>query len=348
MNPAASDATQAGKSNPAIAATAAPPQHPTPNVPDHELLRRIGGGSYGEVWLAKNKLGTLRATKVVYRSTFEDSRPFEREFKGIQKFEPISRSHEGLVDILQVGGGEEYFYYVMELADAARDEKWNGGKGEKENQTLSPQESIVPLATVLHFSPANYQPRTLRHDVKQRARLPVAECIEIARSLASGLAHLHAHGLVHRDVKPSNIIFVNGAPKLADIGLVADVSEARSFVGTDGFIPPEGPGSPSADLYSLGKVLYEISTGLDRQAFPKLPAYLKNSPERVALSELNEIITKACDTDPRARYSNAKCMLDELVLLGDGKSVRRKRSAERAWSITKRAAAVLVLAGLLL
>jgi len=74
-----------------------------PTIPDHELIRYIGGGSYGEVWLGRNKLGTLRAVKIVYRRTFEDSRPFEREFHGIQKFEPVSRSHEGLVDILQVG-----------------------------------------------------------------------------------------------------------------------------------------------------------------------------------------------------------------------------------------------------
>ena len=88
-----------------------------PLIPDHKLLRRIGHGSYGEVWLGRNRLGTLRGIKIVHRSAFEDARPFEREFKGIQKFEPISRSHEGLVDILQVGGTEEYFYYVMELAD---------------------------------------------------------------------------------------------------------------------------------------------------------------------------------------------------------------------------------------
>src|SRR5438552_55144 len=91
-----------------------------PAIPDHELVRCIGHGSYGEVWLARNKLGTLRAVKIIYRQSFEDSRPFEREFKGIQKFEPISRSHDGLVDILQVGGTDEYFYYVMELADPAQ------------------------------------------------------------------------------------------------------------------------------------------------------------------------------------------------------------------------------------
>src|SRR5205814_9369801 len=102
-------------------------------------------------------------------------------------------------------------------------------------------------------------------------RLQPDECVRIALSLTSALEHLHQNGLVHRDIKPSNIIFVNGAPKLADIGLVADVDEARSFVGTVGFIPPEGPGTTQADVYSLGKVLYEMLTGEDRQEFPALP-----------------------------------------------------------------------------
>src|SRR5216117_3359354 len=65
-------------------------------------------------------MGTFRALKIVYRQNFDHDRPFEREFKGIEKFEPISRSHEGLVDILQIGRNDQagHFYYVMELADA--------------------------------------------------------------------------------------------------------------------------------------------------------------------------------------------------------------------------------------
>jgi len=59
-------------------------------------------------------------------------------------------------------------------------------------------------------------------------------------ALTSALAFLHEQGLVHRDIKPSNIIFVQGQPKLADIGLVAGSDETSSFVGTEGFIPPEG------------------------------------------------------------------------------------------------------------
>src|SRR5213593_3350421 len=95
--------------------------HQAAQIPDHELLRPIGHGSYGEVWLARNVMGTYRAVKVVYRDTFDSARPFEREFSGIQKFEPVSRLHDGLVDILQVGRNDAagYFYYVMEVADDA-------------------------------------------------------------------------------------------------------------------------------------------------------------------------------------------------------------------------------------
>src|SRR5258708_14056762 len=92
-----------------------------PQIPDHSLLRRIGAGSYGEVWLARNVLGTYRAVKVVYRKTFEHDRPYEREFGGMQKFEPVSRTHEGLVNVLQIVPNDQagYFYYIMTLPYAA-------------------------------------------------------------------------------------------------------------------------------------------------------------------------------------------------------------------------------------
>src|SRR5207249_3102970 len=105
--------------------------------------------------------------------------------------------------------------------------------------------------------------RTTRSRISRHRLSPTTT---FSMSSARAPAHLHGHGLVHRDVKPSNIIFVGGAAKLADIGLVAGVDDARSFVGTEGYIPPEGPGTPSADCYSLGKLLYELSTGHDRTA----------------------------------------------------------------------------------
>src|SRR5262245_19308137 len=104
-----------------------PPEAPArtemPRVPDHELVRRIGAGSYGEVWLARSITGQWRAVKVIVRADFWNERPYEREFRGILQFEPISRSHAGLVHVLHVGrdDGGGLFYYVMELADPAVD-----------------------------------------------------------------------------------------------------------------------------------------------------------------------------------------------------------------------------------
>src|SRR5436190_3125073 len=280
-------------------------------VPDHELIQRIGRGSYGEVWLARNLMG-YRAVKIVYRKNFQHQRPFERELAGIKKFEPISRSHESFVDILHVGQNEKggYFYYIMELGD-------DSSMGQSIN-------------------PRFYVPKTLSREAVSRGRLPLSECVRLGLSLSAALDSLHTHGLVHRDVKPSNIIFVNGVPKLADIGLVADINEARSYVGTEGFIPPEGPGSAQADIYSLGKVLYEISTGKDRHDFPELPTLLDQTEDLVGFVELNEVILHACKSDLRQRYGSAWDMHADLVVLSNGKSVKRLKLLEQRIANLKR------------
>lgn len=260
-----------------------------PIVPDHELIRLVGGGSGGQVWLARNALGTYRAVKVVYEKNFRHRRPFEQEFNGVVRFEPVSRLHDGLVDILQVGYNDAggYFYCVMELGDDV-----NTG------QVVDPE---------------RYQPRTLTRDIEAHKRLPVAECIRLGAAIASALSFLHRHGLIHRDIKPSNIVFVNGFPKLADVGLVADLSEAGAYVGTEGFIAPEGPGTVQADIYSLGKVLYEISTGKDRNEYPELPADLGDSPEDRDLVKFNKSVLKACRVDQQRRYKSADDLMRDLL-----------------------------------
>jgi serine/threonine protein kinase len=114
----------------------------------------------------------------------------------------------------------------------------------------------------------------------EHSRLPAARVLDIALALTEALAHLHQNGLIHRDIKPSNIIFVQGRPKLADIGLVTDASDTRSIVGTEGYLTPEGPGSAAADIFALGKVIYEMTSGLDRRRFPELPEDLRTWANR--------------------------------------------------------------------
>jgi len=293
-----------------------------PQIPDHALLRCVGRGSYGEVWLARNVMGTYRAVKIVYRQKFDDARPFQREYHGIQKFEPISRSHEGLMDILQVGQSEaeQSFYYVMELAD--------------------------DLSSGRQIDPTRYRPRTLRCGVNEGGCRSPGECVALGLALTDALSAMHRHGLVHRDIKPSNIIFVNGVPKLADIGLVTSLDATLTYVGTEGFMPPEGPGAPQGDVYSLGKVLYEISTGKDRQEFPVLSTSMRTSAERKELLELNEVLVKACAFDPRKRYKTAEEMHTDLALLNSGQSIIARRRRERGLTLAFRGLALVSMLSL--
>jgi serine/threonine protein kinase len=113
--------------------------------------------------------------------------------------------------------------------------------------------------------------------------------------------------------------------------LVTGADEAKSFVGTEGFIPPEGPGSAQADIFGLGRLLYEAATGKDRCDFPDLPVDLDSwsGPERSGLLELNEILTRACAPEASQRHANADELAGDLNVLLAGRSIRRAYGIER-------------------
>lgn len=272
-------------------------------IPDYTLLKRIGSGAYGEVWLAQSVTGALRAVKIVWREDFEHTRTFHREFLGIQQFEPISRGHPCLVHILHVGWNEHrgFYYCVMELGD-----------------------DVEEGANITNID--TYVPRTLGTDMKRHGRLDPFFCRDAGVYMADALHYMHTHGLTHRDIKPSNVIFVGGVCKLADIGLVAALGE-RSFVGTEGFVPPEGPGTTQADIYSLGKVLYEMSSGKDRMEFPEVPDEIADEEWPFWL-DLNRVVCRACENDLELRFTTAAEFAESLQLVGQ----RRQEAFIRRFS----------------
>ena len=292
-----------------------PRQNEIPVIPDHVLVEVIGSGAYGDVWLGRTVLGTARAIKVIRRSSFESAQPFDREFEGIRRYEPISRSSPSLMPILQVGRDDAagFFYSVMELADAM------------------PAETEGDRATAGEFADhrgSGYQAHTLRADLITRGCLPIAECVEVGLAMADALEALHRAGLVHRDIKPSNIIYLRGRACLADVGLVSEAREGSSCVGTAGYIAPEGPGLPAADLYSLGMVLYEIGTGCRLADYPSTPPEWLQ-PGHTVEWEFLEIVLRLGARDPARRHRDAAELRNELLLLRGGQSVRQLRVRER-------------------
>ena len=288
-----------------------------PHIHDHEVLRLIGRGAYGEVWLARSVTGALRAVKVVWRADYDYPEAFEREFEAIKRYEPVSRKHAGLVPVLQVGRSQDegFYYYVMELAD--------------------------DVDTGRDIHPEKYRPLTLMARMHKQKRLKAEECIQHGATVAEALHFMHQNGLIHRDVKPSNLIFTDGVCKLADIGLVALLGQ-RSFVGTEGFVAPEGPGSAQSDIFSLGMVLYEASTGKDRLDFPDLPTSNETGEGLTRWRRLHDVVCRACSQKAQERFETAHQMAEALR----GGSLPLRRSTKRKMWLGAAIAGLLLLIGL--
>ena len=228
----------------------------------YRLTAECGSGAYGRVFVAENTLtGQLVALKVISGG----GRRLERELQGLIRYR--SCNHPNLLTVHHIDRLDDgSIYYTMDLADNLAD------------------------------SPDEYLPDTLAKRLEQRGPLS-AECVrKLAEELLDGLEALHRLGLVHRDVKPDNILWIGGRAVLSDIGLVTE-ADAVSFAGTPGFLSPElSTGKRNAtsrdDFYALGKTLYCALTGEAVGSYPSFPKKLLSGSSR----QLAGVIFKACGT----------------------------------------------------
>ena len=203
-----------------------------------------------------------------------------------------SLCHPNIVEMYDVGEDNGYFYIVMEYIEGV----------------------------------------TLKQLVKRRKYLNLNEVLDIMLQLTDALAHAHESYIIHRDIKPQNILILyNGLVKITDFGIAmamnnSQMTQTNSVMGSVHYLPPEqasGKGSTiKSDIYSLGIMMYELLTG-------KLPFTGDNAVE-IALKHLKEkipcithemdnipqsienIILKACAKNPKNRYNNSREMYDDL------------------------------------
>src|SRR5256886_1313819 len=174
--------------------------------------------------------------------------------------------------------------------------------------------------------------RTLAEILQEEGRLPVRRALEIAIQVARGLAFAHEHGLVHRDVKPQNVILNgDGRAKVTDFGIarsldVQGVTQSGTVLGTSNYIAPEQASGQAVDqttdVYSLGVVLFELLTGevpFPGESFvavamqhvheppPSLLDVRPDVPARVA-----HAVDRALEKDPAARFPTMDAFAAEL------------------------------------
>jgi eukaryotic-like serine/threonine-protein kinase len=202
---------------------------------------------------------------------------------------------------------------------------------------------------VLEFLPGG----TLEEQLVPGEPYPDDETEELARELASGLAHAHARGLVHRDLKPANVLFdEEGRAKIADFGIARlggarTLTETGTLLGTAAYISPEQaqaqPATPASDVYSFGVILYRLLSGrlpfeaespveLARMHIRELPRPVREARPDAAPA-LAALADAALAKDPTARPRDGAALLEALGSLSTAVEaptlVARARRPER-------------------
>ena len=259
----------------------------------YEQLELIGSGGMSVVYKSLDrKLNRYDAIKILKDDLIADDESRERFLAESRAIAMLS--HPNIVSIYDVGHsddvGDAIEYIVMELIDGI----------------------------------------TLKQYIKKRGQLNWKESLHFSAQIAKALAHAHEKGIIHRDIKPQNIMLLkDGTIKVADFGIAAlqnSMGDSDEALGSVHYMAPEQSKGAAADarsdIYSLGVVMYEMLTG----QYP----YTGETPEEIAIKHINgnpvrprklnksipvrleKIILKAMSSDLQTRYQTAEEMVQDL------------------------------------
>ncbi len=304
---------------------------------DFRIIREIGRGGMGVVYEAEQlSVGRRVALKVLPFAAMLRSQQLERFRNEVRA--AGSLTHPNIVAIYSVGSERGVHYYAMQLVEGHSLAEVIFQLQRDENVGASPSRPDVPLDTDAETQPiaALSTARLTRPEQYWRTMA------RLGQQAAEALDHAHRCGVVHRDVKPANLL-LGGDEHLwvADFGLArlgedAGMTMSGDVIGTLRYMSPEqASGSRSvdhrSDIYSLGATLYELLTL--RAAHPAdsrqqlLQEVIHGSPvplrklERRLPTEFETIVGKAMEKDPADRYATAGALADDLKALVEGRTI---------------------------
>ncbi len=306
---------------------------------NHRIVREIGRGGMGIVYEAIDlSLNRRVALKMLPGSKSMD--PGRRE-RFLREARASARLHHTrIVPVFEVGEAEGTLYFAMQyISGCGLDRVIRELRQASSSAREAPGDSRDSATRIARRLADRY--RGTPEDERHPASPFHVAAARMGSEIADALAHAHSQGILHRDVKPSNVIVdIEGAAWLVDFGLAKSEFDAESLtqsgdlVGTVAYMPPErlrGEGDHRGDVYSLGATLYELLAL--RPAFEESDRHrlfkkiLAEDPPRLASlapgvpRELETIVAKAMAREPSRRFSTAAAMRDDLLRFVRGEPI---------------------------